>query len=382
MGQNGDGPRFRYSFSAVDTFLDRCRRAFLYDREKRTSRGNIWRAKGDAGHSVMAEYNEYRVDAEVRQDLPKLREVAARLVRLTPGLPSDSYPEVLEVCETAAIAQGDLDYAHVVEVENPFEISVDRYEFRGKRDLTLVAGTHAQIVDYKYSHRIARQSVVDESLQLKLYSWSLLRERPEVESVTPSFLYMPSGVIRTPSTAPWYRDDLADVEGELLTSIEVIEAAEEFPCDVGSYCGICGYDDICPAVLALDADAPERETLILGPEDATRVAGAYHLTEIRQAARKAALEEWCVPHGRVIVGDLEFGFSTTHKREFDTAALLREFSDLGFDERAVLRIDAKALDKFVAREGTPALVEAVKRHTKDKSYSRFGKKKVTREDGE
>jgi RecB family exonuclease len=390
-------PKMGYSFTTVDTY-DRCPRSLCFrkfdPRTKGLDRPSVPRDRGSVGHEVMAAYNRELIASDKGQDLELLKAVAQRVLKEQTVLPAEHFESVRVMCETAAIAQGGLPTKAVIEVEGRhpakspgrlwdrlFHVNISREEgngepfvFRGIRDLVWLEGDHGHIRDYKTTYRVATQAQTNESFQLRVYAWVLLLQYPELERVTPEFLFMPDGIIRRPDTAPWTRDDLAFVEDDLRAAMERIENDETYRAVPGSACSYCDYPEFCEAK---DRALDESGVVVVSSDDeASSVAEEVTMLKRLISAREDALKAWAETHGDIIAGDLEYGFKATHSRRFDAHVVASAVKRAGGDPFDVLRVDARAIDRLVKSSDDPALAAAIEAATSESGYSRWGSRKA------
>lgn len=375
----GDKPKRGYSWTAIDMYENRCPHAMHLAKDVKpdVGRSNVWRDDGLVGHEIMAAYNQELLRLCVGQDLDVLRQVANQKLHELPEAKLVRHEALREMCETAAIAQGELDYMHVVGIERFFTTKVGRFAFRGKMDLEIEADDTATIRDYKTSNQIMPQREVDDHPQLRIYAWCKLQGSPHIEKVYPELLFMPSGVTMVPESAPWTREDLANVHDDLLAAIENIESDDVYEPQPGDHCGLCEFTHLCPRIREMrEANDPRVEDMVITHEDAVRVAGEIGLWERRLKDRKDALKLWSTRNDPVQVDGREFAFRTVTRREFDARAIAVAVKKLERDPFECLRVDAKALDEFTARCGTPEFVQAVKQNTTERAHSQFRARKV------
>lgn len=360
---------------------------------KDIDRPSIPRDRGGVGHDVMAAYNNGLVAALTGQDLELLDKLALDVLRAQTKIPADYYEEVREMCKTAAIAQGELPYLTVTEIEGVtpgykpktfferlFTVKVGRFTLRGIRDLVFQSKGVGVVRDYKASRRIMPQWEVDRSLQLQIYAWVLLRQHPELDAASAEFVYMPDGVIRTPKGCPWTREDLAHLEGDLTAVMEGIDADQVFEATPGSACAYCDYVAFCKhREHALKDEGTE--SIGTDEEAGAMAADVTILTRIKED-KEDLLKAWAETHGDIRSGDLSYGFKATHSRKFEPIAVAKAVKEAGIDPFVVLRVDAKALDKAVLKAGTAELLAQIEALTIDSSYSRWGHRKIEGGDAE
>lgn len=388
-------PRLQYSWTTVDLYENRCPyTCFLARVKKRKSRRpNPWRDRGSGAHEVIAAYNQHLVTKCRGQDLSALPEIAAKVLHKRQDLPMAHHAAIREMCETTAVEQGELDFLHVTGIEKFFSLKIGRFCFRGIRDVEFSVGNLGIIRDYKSGYQVRPQSEVDEDPQLRIYAWTMLKMNPALEAVMPELFFMPLGVAKRPSDAPWTREDLADVEGDLLATMEAIEAKvaavesgelephEAFEPRESGFCSMCDFADECPRLLELIASQdPRLDTLIRSEEDAIRIAGDVLLLDRRRKDRIDALKEWSAAHGSVVVGGKEFSHRKRGRRTFDARAIARAVKALERDPFDVLRIDSGALDEFTAAYGTSEFVQIVSASTENRSHSDYRPQKHKGED--
>lgn len=372
-------PKRGYSWTTIDAYENRCPFAMhlAKDVKQETGRSNDWRDIGKVAHEIMAAYNAELCERCIGQDLDALRAVASEKLHSMPEAKMVHHQAIREMCETAAIAQGELDFMHVAGIEEFFTIKIGRFVFRGKKDLEIDNGSVSIIRDYKTGYQLMPQSQVNDNPQLRIYAWAKLQKNPAIESVMPELLFMPAGVTMRPEGAPWTREDLADVGPDLLATMEAIEADETYEPHVGDHCGLCEFTDYCPKIQELrDSNDPRIETMILSPEDAKRVGGEIVLLEQRKKNRRDALKLWSTRNGGVTLDSQEFSFKTVYRREFDARQIAVAVKQLGRDPFEVLRVDSDALDKLTARVGTPEFVKLVHAATTNQPHSDFRSRKV------
>lgn len=380
----GDKPKRSYSWTTIDLYENRCPFAMhlAKDIKQETHRSNPWRDRGKVAHEIMAAYNGALCERCVAQDLNLLRTVASDVLHTLPEAKLISHAAIREMCETAAIAQGDLDFLHVTGVEEFFTIKLGRFVFRGKKDLEIDNGTTSIIRDYKTGYQLPTREQVDQNPQLRIYAWAKLNKNPAIESVLPELLFMPLGVTLRPESAPWTREDLADVKDDLLAAMEAIEADDTYEPHEGDHCELCEFTDYCPKIIAMrDSNDPRLDSMILSDEDAVRVAGEIILLDQRKKNRRDALKLWSTRTGGVQVDSKVFSFKTVTRREFDTRKVAVAVKQLGHDPFEVLRVDSDSLDKLTARVGTPDFVKQVHEATTNRPHSDFRARKAEKKGG-
>lgn len=373
-GKTATKPRFQHSYSKLSLAGD-CLGAFkLKYMDKEPELPSILRDRGRLVHEIMAAYVNALKSSMTDQDIPLMEKIARETFKTQHYLPADYFTEVLEIVREAAVSF-PLDWMHVVGAEKFFTIKFGPYVYRGLIDVLIKDGSFARIIDWKTPHRITPQSEVDASLQLRSYGLAMVRKNPEIQKVRCELAHCRQGVS---VYTDYDRAELEAAEPEIVMLIEKLEATEEWTFTPGSFCGLCDYPAICPA---MKAAVEAGEVVIVTEDDAVQMANRLTLLERQIKDSRDLLKEWGVEHGAVVAGDLVYGYNDTIYRTREPKQTARLLTDAGIDPfDAGLKFENKALDQAVLKRGTPALVQAIEKATRERASSKFGHRKVKKED--
>lgn len=100
-----------------------------------------------------------------------------------------------------------------------------------------------EIHDYKTSGSLMSQQEADQDLQLALYQIGLTEKWPEAEKAKLVWHYL---LFNKQVESSRTKDQLIEVQDEVIDRINVIESCQDFPPNKTVLCDWCGYQEICP----------------------------------------------------------------------------------------------------------------------------------------
>lgn len=207
------------------------------------------------------------------------------------------------------------------------------------------------ITDYKTSWKLPTQKEVDDSLQLKIYSFAAFLLYPEIEEVLPRLFFMRYGAMRTRSE-PYIRPDLEDVPELIQKKIDKIEAEKEFKPSLNSLCGWCGYTPYCPLF--------KNSLATVTGYDLQTFADAQRAAEILCAAQFACkklnsrLKKYVDMNGPITVSDQKLGYRLTETIGLDAEEITTILGSAGISKDIIwsaLGVTAAALTKALKGTG-------------------------------
>ena len=256
----------------------------------------------------------------------------------------------------------------------------DQAFFRLVMDLFFVEdgafGPLGVITDYKTSWKLPTQKEVDNSLQLKIYSFAAFLLYPEVEEVIPRLFFLRYGVMKTRSE-PYTRSDIADVPELIQQKVEEIEAEKDFKPSLNRLCGWCGYTPYCPLF-------KNSLTKVIGYDlqtfkDAQQAAGILYAAKLACDKLTARLKEYVDQFGPISLEDMKLGYNKSEGLEFDAEEVVTILGTEGVPKDIIwstLGVTKTSLKR--ALKGTAnklALEKALASGTK-KIQTRFGWGKI------
>jgi len=112
---------------------------------------------------------------------------------------------------------------------------------RGRADIMMVSDdmTEALVYDHKTQPNIEDA----DTFQMSFYAWVISKTHPFLQKITTILHFARYGSYRS---YEWTREDLAAVEGEILTKIQTIEGTESWTAIPHEKCLYCPFKTSCP----------------------------------------------------------------------------------------------------------------------------------------
>lgn len=202
-----------------------------------------------------------------------------------------------------------------------------------------------RIVDYK----TARALQEAKKLQQRTYAFGAnlaLGDKRQDFQVVEEFVRF--GVFREEVLTYDEYGNVGDYYLKLAREIEKWTVDELMQPTVSSWCGLCGYQGICPKYKEeiVDTDLDVR-----GPEDAAKLAEKVYMDEARNKVAKEVLKVFAETHGAIVFGDQEYGPRISDKLSWhspmDALSTLRDIHQIdGATLDKIAKLDKKKLEKF------------------------------------
>lgn len=205
-------------------------------------------------------------------------------------------------------------------------LKIDYLYFRNGRKLVV-------ITDWKTDRYLPPQSVIEKSLQLKLYGFFTYILFPEVKDVVIRLFYVKYGVPRTKELDV---EEALDVRDRLFSIIDKIEKDQKFSARVGSHCSYCPFTGVCPFFRR--AAEGSGSVVVNTPKEALELASQLRLLEERQKQIREALKAWVEKNGRVVVGDTALDFWPEERLSFDPPKVAEILMDSGVPREEVWKV--------------------------------------------
>lgn len=338
----------RYSYSAINTYLNCPRQFLLAYVERREQPRTEAAAVGTEVHECVAEYVRHLVRAGLQTDLDYIASL---------GVSSDARGVLETFAGTHLFEPGD----YLVEHRHQVRLAED-VDYSGVIDLLRDRGEELDITDYKSFWRALSQSEVESSLQLRGYALLAFDLFPDARRVNCRMDFVRLGVVREMTLE---REDADAVRQELLRHVSAIEKAKEagdFPARPGGHCEWCGGKGDCPA-LASGLEA------ITCAADAAALADEYIVLEARRREIQGLLKPYVTREGALARNGLVVGYHTSDGVSYDLPALVSVLERAGYGILDYVRPDATAIKK--AAKADSALAEALTAIARDASKSTF-----------
>ena len=185
-------------------------------------------------------------------------------------------------------------------------------------------------------------------------------------------------------------DEYGNVGEYYLKLAQEIEGwtEEDMQPTVCSWCGLCGYKDICPkyaeVIVGTDLD-------VRTPEDAANLAEKVYVDEARNKVAKEVLKVFAEERGAIVFGDQEYGPVLSENLKWgDLSEVLKHLDGMGLsmdEQLAFMSLTGpnlkKTLKKFAGLQGDDldvAVAEIILQHGIVKPSQRFTFHKAKKED--
>lgn len=216
---------------------------------------------------------------------------------------------------------------------------------RGRADIMMISEdlTHALIYDHKTQPNIEDA----DTFQLGFYAWVIFQTHPFLQEIHTVLHFAKYGRYSQPYV--WKRDELADIEDEILTRVMVAESMSDFSPTPNKHCQYCPFILECPAMseyLEHDADgrlrSKQTSIKIMGDTNkAVNVAGAITVLEEMIGRMKKELRAHVEFTGAPIaVPGVRYGFTIKenvidwdHANKHQRAAIYAVFEKYKVDPR-------------------------------------------------
>lgn len=273
---------------------------------------------------VMSENGEDRIETDIAQAilLEQLRQSDVDIEDVVP-VPLDEAKDLYWIVTKWAY-DNTWSIRSLVSVEERLSVPI-RYPdpkggfieriITGQTDVIFGEGTHAIVIDYKDTWGLPGPTDLsfDGYFQQRVYAWLIMRSYPAVESVTLREFYVRFSEVRE---ATLFRQDLAEIEGELSALVERYDRAMEtnvWKPAPGKHCSYCLRPTACPIF-----PTARGEGRIQNDDDAAKVAAQVLVAEAALKQSKDSLKVWAKEHGPIPVKDAKepnriFGFQITNR---------------------------------------------------------------------
>jgi hypothetical protein len=329
-----------YSYSRFQLF-DTCPYAYML-RYKQKVQGKVSKPLwvGRMLHEIAAFYDKHLVEKHLQTDITVLPELTKKVYYSTPhGLPPSAYVEIEEMVENLADMH-ICNPAITVGIEENIKVfpSPD-ITFQGNIDILEIDDVVANIGDYKSDWVLRTKKEVEKDFQLRVYSWLVLQEYPQIERFKTRLEFVRHGVIREVELS---KDDILAVGDDINARIQQIESERKFEPRPGSGCVWCEYPELCTAIKNLGS------VVITCPQDVDRIAQELVVLERQVSDRTDALKDWCALNGPVKFNGYEYAhrYSST-KKVADVKAFFDQLKQTGVaDPFAMLNVDGRKAKKY------------------------------------
>lgn len=282
---------------------------------------------GSETHDWIARYNKHLLEQNLRTDLDWIRGADAR-------------PEVKGILD----AYGE---THLLEpgnyvIEEMWKIPLGQHLWWGMIDLLRDEGSQVLITDYKTDHRVRSQTEIDTDRQLRYYAWMAAQKYPHAEEFACTIDFVRHGVTRSTT---YDREDVPEIEREILDAIARMEADEDFKARPGTRCGWCSYTSDCRAIQAGDLE------IITCASDAEYSASQLVALKARVRFIEDQLKPWCTREGSIPINGMLVGYRTSHSASYNTAEYLDALEAHGYEPVGYVRPDSQAIKRLVKADG-------------------------------
>ncbi len=297
--------------------------------------------RGTVFHAFMVEFVEECLcrKAEVLPPEDAKALMARVIVESGEVVDADEVDTLMQLAWKAG-AERTVDIAHVVDLEETYELAIGDVVLAGRPDLLSLRDGVVEIRDYKTSWAVDAQADVEGTFQLRVYGVMALRAYPQAHTARLVLDYPRWAITRE---AELHRDHLDSAETYLRLLVERIQRSRktgEWEPVPGTWCAICPAPHRCPIPAEHRGDGA-----IADRDTAEQVARQLVPLERYLSTRKRALRAFCAENGGVDVGDGVWDFR------------LKADSDK-LDDKDRLRADLKAnglqfADYFKHVKGSP-----------------------------
>lgn len=223
---------------------------------------------------------------------------------------------------------------------------------RGRADIMLISDdTTTALV---YDHKTQPNTEEADTFQMGFYAWVISKSYPFLDRIETVLHFARYGKYSQPFV--WTKEDLAKIEDEILTRIEIIESRTSWEATPNKMCQYCPYMSECPALKELievdecgNTQVKMDNLQILGSAaKAAKFAGYYNvLSEIR-AKVNDELKEHVKKYGAIAIPGKIYEFRPSDEIHWDAVnkKLRKEtyeiFEKYGIDPRAFMSFNQTA----------------------------------------
>lgn len=281
-------------------------------------------ARGSAVHVILGRLTEELI----KSDKPhftedSIRRLVAEAILQHPAAAEET-KEILHMAKLyltnppeGLTADAEVEQDFAVRVENGQFVGCDYNDplafARGRADIKMISDdlTHAVIYDHKTQPNIEEA----DTFQLGFYAWLMFKNFPFLEEVKTVLHFARYGKYSKPYV--WRREELAEVEDEIITRILMNEGRTEWSATPNKHCQYCPFMGECPALsqyLERDAEGrlrPRKTSIkIMGDTNkAVQIAGAITVLENLASEMKKELRSHVeISNAPIAIPGVRFGF--------------------------------------------------------------------------
>jgi len=192
---------------------------------------------------------------------------------------------------------------------------------RGRADIMMISDdlTEALVYDHKTQPNIEEA----DTFQLGFYAWVIAKTHPSLKRIKTILHFARYGYYSEPYV--WTEEDLAAIENEILTRIQIIETKETWEAISHKNCQYCPFAKECPLLMELmefddagNLSTKKHLTLHRGGEhQAPKFAGYINLLEELLKGLKDDLKAHVAMNGPVAIPGKVYDFSATEGVDWD-----------------------------------------------------------------
>lgn len=354
-------------------------------------------ARGSAVHEVLARITQELLKGNSVFTDDKIREWVAEAIALHPAAAEET-KEILQMARLYLLNPPD-PLAPDAEVEQSLAVRWENGEFvecdysdptafaRGRADIKMISEdlTHAIIFDHKTQPNMEDA----DTFQLGFYAWVIFKTHPFLQEIKTVLHFARYGKYSQPYI--WKREELAEIEDELLTRIMINEARTDWSATPNKHCQYCPFIAECPAMeqyLERDDEGrlkPKKTSIkILGDTNkAVEIAGALNVLENLMSEMKKELRSHVefskspiaipgVRYGFVVKENvIDWDYANRHQRE----EMYRIFEKYKVDPRHFMGFSQTFSSKIWQAE-KPRLAEELNAVLKRETKTEFRARKV------
>ena len=228
----------------------------------------------------------------------------------------------------------------------------DQGAYRGIIDLSQVSGSWATITDWKSQPHILSQTELDDpfggpvSEQMTHYAWLFNKQYPHVVNFNVRVWYLRYGFYtesrRTERDLKMYEEALHLREKKVLE----LDNWDPIP---GDHCQWCDYIRRCPLATNLAPETVE----VVSQEQAILNAQRVTVMDALSSDIKGRLKKYVTANDDVRIGDkYVYGYHLQESDYWDAAEVIELLQEHYRDAAEVLRVDVKAMKKFIRKVGS------------------------------
>ena len=330
--------KYQYSYSRVDLFKN-CPQAFkLKHKDKKPETKGRALIIGGTAHDIIKEYDKHCIAVKKERDIEKAFKILnSKITQCS----EDEFAELKDITdEYVGNHYFDFSFQTDFQIEqqlaydenwNRVEWFADDVFWRGVMDRSHWEQDLLVITDYKSNRKIDSQSVIDNSLQLKIYAWLAYLQYPQAENILIRLDYIRYSVIRKRMIE---LDEILQVPDLIMQHVNLIEQEQDFKPKISSYCDWCSFQSYCNYFQDLLQDQSNGQ--LDGKEAAIDLATKVRAMESFVDQAKDRLKNWVEMNEPIEVGNEILDFHKRVERSFDEPfAVVQMLGTLGMTKEQI-----------------------------------------------